>query len=381
MKPPLAAGTVLEGPPATTECYFDPSAALEKDLRLLFRRKRVDRQRALTDRSTRAILTARSLIEAANEQIEVLQGLQHAQGTRWYRFVRMRGGSSMHDLIAVTFTLPRHLAKQARRVSLLASFNQWKRDVHRLTRSPEGNWSIRVYLPPGRVLYHFDVDGAYWLDPHDEGRVPNVWGSEYSVRNVRSVSTRIPDHLPTTLASVQGGSQDLETGLVPPAGTMAFPAPVEVDRRAASRYWYRRPVADKGKPPFEYRTKEGFEASLLHVAGEVDASTAPEFEAALMQAITVGKPVVVSLGAVRYLDSSALRCLMRARSVLANRHQRLILAEPSPQVRRVIAIFGFDKAFPLFSSVEAAWRYLAGVAHDESAPRSKGQAQPGSGGT
>jgi hypothetical protein len=43
-----------------------------------------------------------------------------------------------------------------------------------------------VYLPPGRVLYSFWVDGMMWLDPNDEGRVPNAWGSEYSVRYVRA---------------------------------------------------------------------------------------------------------------------------------------------------------------------------------------------------
>jgi hypothetical protein len=28
------------------------------------------------------------------------------------------------------------------------------------------------------------VDGAMWLDPEDEGRLPNGWGSEYSLRHI-----------------------------------------------------------------------------------------------------------------------------------------------------------------------------------------------------
>jgi hypothetical protein len=50
---------------------------------------------------------------------------------------------------------------------------------------PEGDWVVKIDLPPGRTVYYFDVDGAYWLDPNDDGRIPNGWGSEYSVRYVR----------------------------------------------------------------------------------------------------------------------------------------------------------------------------------------------------
>jgi hypothetical protein len=42
-----------------------------------------------------------------------------------------------------------------------------------------------VFFPPGRIVYGFDVDGIFWLDPSDEARLPNGWGSEYSIRFVR----------------------------------------------------------------------------------------------------------------------------------------------------------------------------------------------------
>jgi hypothetical protein len=35
---------------------------------------------------------------------------------------------------------------------------------------------------PGRLP--FSVDGTKWLDPDDDKRLPNDWGSEYSVRDV-----------------------------------------------------------------------------------------------------------------------------------------------------------------------------------------------------
>jgi 1,4-alpha-glucan branching enzyme len=70
-------------------------------------------------------------------------------------------------------------------VALVASFNGWDRAAHRLRRKPDDDWTITVYLPPGRVVYWFDVDGTDWLDPFAE-RIPNGRGSHYSVRYIRA---------------------------------------------------------------------------------------------------------------------------------------------------------------------------------------------------
>jgi hypothetical protein len=67
---------------------------------------------------------------------------------------------------------------------VVGPFNGWDPTVHPLVRTTYGDWKITIYLPPGRVIYHFDVDGAAWLDPSDEERIRNAWGSEYSVRHI-----------------------------------------------------------------------------------------------------------------------------------------------------------------------------------------------------
>ncbi len=90
----------------------------------------------------------------------------------------------MSTLVPVMFRFPRDLAPAARQVSVVGAFNGWDPSVHRLTRSAGGDWTTTIYLPPGRTVYGFWVDGTMWLDPGDEGRVPNAWGSEYSIRNV-----------------------------------------------------------------------------------------------------------------------------------------------------------------------------------------------------
>jgi 1,4-alpha-glucan branching enzyme len=87
-------------------------------------------------------------------------------------------------LVPVTFRFPVRLAPTARSVSVVGSFNGWNPAVHRLHRTADGDWTVTVYLTTGRAVYCFSVDGVMWLDPTDEGRVPNGWGSEYSVRHV-----------------------------------------------------------------------------------------------------------------------------------------------------------------------------------------------------
>jgi hypothetical protein len=90
----------------------------------------------------------------------------------------------MSGLIPVTFRFPGGLAPAARCVAITGAFNGWNPAVHRLHRDPDGDWMITVYLPPGRIVYCFWVDGTPWLDPADQGRIPNGWGSEYSIRYV-----------------------------------------------------------------------------------------------------------------------------------------------------------------------------------------------------
>jgi AMP-activated protein kinase-like protein len=90
----------------------------------------------------------------------------------------------MATVVPVTFCFPVRLAPAARNVSVVGSFNGWNPTAHRMRRATDAEWVITVYLPPSRAVYLFCVDDAMWLDPEDEGRLPNGWGSEYSVRHV-----------------------------------------------------------------------------------------------------------------------------------------------------------------------------------------------------
>ncbi|MEM9529274.1 MAG: M20/M25/M40 family metallo-hydrolase, partial [Bacteroidota bacterium] len=60
------------------------------------------------------------------------------------------------------FKLPGYL--DAEKVSLVADFNNWNMFGTPLYRTEEG-WECRLYLPPGRYLYKFIVDGYWTADP------------------------------------------------------------------------------------------------------------------------------------------------------------------------------------------------------------------------
>jgi 1,4-alpha-glucan branching enzyme len=92
----------------------------------------------------------------------------------------------MASVVPVRFTFPGVLAPRAQRVAVVSSFNSWDAKAHTLTRTSGGDWSITVFLPPGRVVYRFCVDGIPWLDPGAESRLANASGWECSVRYVRN---------------------------------------------------------------------------------------------------------------------------------------------------------------------------------------------------
>lgn len=52
------------------------------------------------------------------------------------------------QLVPVTFRFPCGVAPRAHRVTILGPFNSWDPRVHHLTKTPEGDWVIKIDLPP-----------------------------------------------------------------------------------------------------------------------------------------------------------------------------------------------------------------------------------------
>jgi len=93
---------------------------------------------------------------------------------------------------------------------------------------------------------------------------------------------------------------------------------------------------------------------VVHLTGELDLYNAEELRAALAEAAN-GKPerLVMDLGDVEFIDSTALGVLIEARSKLENR-RAFLLAAPGIETRRALEVSGLARHFGIHDTVEAA---------------------------
>jgi anti-sigma B factor antagonist len=236
-----------------------------------------------------------------------------------------------HDsatILAVSFRFPGGLAPTARRVSVLGAFNGWKPSSHPLTKTSEGDWVTTIYLSRGRVVYCFDVDGTPWLDPSDDGRIPNGWGSEYSIREVRQRAEESAPggRTPRELLALQD-LQDQETSI-------------------------HRPPGEAPGGLLECQKETTPDAIILRLAGEVDLVTSPMLFSTLKTLAEDGYNAIVDLSGLQNIDSTGVQALIDANRLFLEREQRLALAGPSAIVRRIIDVI--DKVILVFPSSQSA---------------------------
>jgi anti-sigma B factor antagonist len=88
----------------------------------------------------------------------------------------------------------------------------------------------------------------------------------------------------------------------------------------------------------------------------MDLHTAPRFQYAVERAVESEgiSAVVVDLGDVAFMDSTALSALMRSQDTLGQQGISLRLAAPSKAVERIFSVTGFQDYFDIFPSREAA---------------------------
>jgi anti-sigma B factor antagonist len=99
-------------------------------------------------------------------------------------------------------------------------------------------------------------------------------------------------------------------------------------------------------------TRDG--AVIVSLGGELDLYNAEEVRSALLEACA-GEPelLVVDLGEVRFIDSTALGVLIEARSRMADR-KGFRLAAPGLETRRALEVSGLDRHFLVHETVPEA---------------------------
>ena len=95
-------------------------------------------------------------------------------------------------------------------------------------------------------------------------------------------------------------------------------------------------------------------AVVVRLVGELDLYNAPEVRVALLE-VCAEQPerLVVDLGEVDFVDSTALGVLIEARTKLDNR-QSFLLASPGLETHRALTISGLDQHLSVHDTVESA---------------------------
>ena len=76
-------------------------------------------------------------------------------------------------------------APSAKKVTLAGSFNNWDTKSCSAKKDSQGNWSVRLPLKPGRYEYKFFVDNTWVNDANCNSYVPNAFGTQNSVIEVK----------------------------------------------------------------------------------------------------------------------------------------------------------------------------------------------------
>jgi anti-sigma B factor antagonist len=109
-------------------------------------------------------------------------------------------------------------------------------------------------------------------------------------------------------------------------------------------------------PQFDLSEEELDAANLvIRVAGEIHATTAPEFSERLNQAIARGKTgIVLDLTAVEFIDSTGLSVLLNGLRRVTRVRGTMVLACANPTVLRLFEITKLDSTFEILADCDEA---------------------------
>jgi len=103
-------------------------------------------------------------------------------------------------------------------------------------------------------------------------------------------------------------------------------------------------------------------ASVVYARGEVDLSSAPTLRRCLERAAVNGRPIIVDLRSVTYLDGTGFRVLEEAYA-RARDGRRSFCVVPSRAVQRLVRLLRLGDVFPLSPSMDDALAICDGGSH------------------
>ena len=89
---------------------------------------------------------------------------------------------------------------------------------------------------------------------------------------------------------------------------------------------------------------------VIRLRGELDIESAPDLERALLRSRPAGERVVLDLAELKFMDSTGLRVLLRARAAADHDRWEIGLRNVPPTIRRLFDMTGVHAALPAETS-------------------------------
>jgi anti-sigma B factor antagonist len=101
----------------------------------------------------------------------------------------------------------------------------------------------------------------------------------------------------------------------------------------------------------QHEVREEGGTVVVSFQGEVDLEHSPRAREVLLECVERGKPVLVDLSGVAYIDSSGVASLVEAFQLARRKGTDFALAEVNPAALRVLELARLDKVFTIHETL------------------------------
>ena len=101
-----------------------------------------------------------------------------------------------------------------------------------------------------------------------------------------------------------------------------------------------------------YQTREEQDATVVAFEGDVDLQSSPDARKVLLEMVGKGRPIMVDLSEVGYIDSSGVASLVESFQAARKSGQDLVLVSISDGAKRVLELARLDKVFTICDTLE-----------------------------
>ena len=102
----------------------------------------------------------------------------------------------------------------------------------------------------------------------------------------------------------------------------------------------------------KYPTSEHGRFAVIALNGEVDLNESPRAREQILSELQSGRPLLIDLSAVDYIDSSGVASLVEGFQLARSQQQEFGLVGVSKAAMQVLQLARLDKVFPIYASLD-----------------------------